>query len=616
MRITNLLLLVFVVCLAMQADAQERAQLSTSIKNFEVKAKYQRPAKDVVLQQTSENLYVANPNKSFSDFIIGNTEYDVQSNKSVDTRIYLYPDNTIGAAFTYGLQASGFANRGTGYNYFNGTSWDAAPTTRIESVRTGWGSYASFNNGEVVVAHDGIKDLIMNTRPTKGTGTWTQSTIVAPTGVEMTWPRVMTNGNSIHILSTNYLDSDGMESPIYYSRSTDGGSTWTHQILPGMDFASGQLGYAADHMAWAKPKNGVIAFIVGNMWHDIYIMKSTDDGATWTKILVFDHPNPFTFQTMIPLDTTYVTDGLMSLEIDNTGKLHAAFGVANILVEDPTSEEFSWFPFAGFLGYWNENMGILTDMSFDAMDAAGAVIGDLLDLDGDPTTFAGWNGTNFDQFVSYGNHGMVSQPQLTIDNNDHLYVTFAHVNETMLLDTYFRHIWARKSIDGGATWSNYTEVTGGPAYEFFECVFGAMAKNSDNYIHMIFQSDDLPGLGVAAGGTPDHSIHNNNIVYIRVLKSDIGTTSADISEYNSINSVSIYPNPASDNVTIVIASPVKVNASLNMMNILGQSVMSQNIDVRPGNNTVNLNVNNLPTGIYIVNVEAGKYRNSQKLIVK
>lgn len=614
MRIRILLLNVILLGIVLNTVAQQKTQLPSEVKNMAVKAKYTLPSKDVLPLQPSENPYVSNPNKNFPEAIIGNTEYDVQSNKSIDRRIYLYPDNTIGAAFIYGLQASGFANRGTGYNYFDGTSWGSAPASRIESVRTGWGSYSPFNNGEIVVAHDGTKDLVVSIRPTKGTGTWTQSIIAAPGAAELTWPRVITVGDTIHILSNSYVAYEGMETAIIYTRSVDGGTTWTHQVISGMDFVSGELEYSADVYAWAPPKNGVLAFIVGNMWHDIYIMKSTNNGDTWTKITVFDHPNPFTFSTLVPLDTTFVTDGCMSIDFDNNGMLHAAFGVARVLVEDPSAEEFNWFPFAGYLGYWNENMGTLTDMSYDPMDAAGRVIGDVLDLDGDPSTFQGWNETNFDQFVDYGNHGYVSQPQLTIDNSNNMFVTFAHVNENMLIDTYYRHIWARKSTDGGTTWSNYTEVTGGTAYEYTECVFAAMAKNTDNYIHMILQADDIPGIG--AGTTPDHTPHNNNIVYIKVLKTDIGTTSADISEYNTISSVNIYPNPADDNVTVFVTSPVKVNAALSIMNILGQVVVSQNVDVKPGGTNININVDNLPSGMYIINVEAGKFRNSQKLIVK
>lgn len=596
----------------MNMMAQQRVPAPAHLKNYEVKATINQE-RDHAPGQMTENPYVANPNKSFTETVIGGTEYDVQTNKSIDTRIYLYDDNTIATAWTMGTGS--FSDRGTGYNYFDGSVWGPSPTARIEgTIRTGWGSYFPFNSGEIVVAHEGLTNYVVTTRPAKGTGAWTSTLVPGPAGAEVTWPRVITVGDTIHILSNAYVDAyESMKMPILYSRSVDAGTTWTHEIIPGMDYASGELSYSADMYAWATPKDGVLAFIVGNMWQDVYVMKSTDGGNSWTKTIVFDHPNPFTFETLAPMDTTYVCDGLLSVEIDNTGEIHAAFGVTRVLVEDPASEQFSWFPFVSYLAYWNEGMGLLPTLDIDIMDAAGRVVGFLMDLDGDAALFADF--TDFAQIVSYGNHGMVSQPQLTIDDTDGLYVTFAHVNENLYSGTaYYRHIWARKSTDGGTTWSNFTEVTGGVLHEYDECVYGAMAKNTDNYIHMIYQMDDQPGNGT--GTAPDHSQGPNAIIYIRVLKTDIGTTSANISDYNTINSFSVYPNPASDYTTVTIVSPVATTATLSITNMLGQVVYTSNIDVVNGNNNVNISLDGISAGVYVVNVESVNFSNAQKLIVE
>lgn len=611
MKMRSLLVLFVAVGLVMNVMAQQkRVAVPDHLKNYSVTSSINMD-RDHAPGQMSENPYVSNPNKSFTETIIGNTEYDVQTNKCIDTRIYLYPDNTIGAAWIRGT--GGFTDRGTGYNYYDGTSWGAHPTARIENVRTGWGSYAPFNDGEIVIAHEGATNFVMSTRPTKGTGAWTTTLVPGPTGAEVTWPRVTTVGDTIHILSASYVTYENMENPIIYSRSLDAGVNWTHTIIPGMDFASGELSYSADMYAWAHPKNGVLAFVVGNMWQDVYLMKSTDGGDTWTKSIIFDHPNPFTFDTGTPMDTTYVCDGLLAAEIDNSGEVHVAFGATRVLVEDPASEQFSWFPFVSYLAYWNESMGVLTDLTIDVMDAQGRAIGYLLDLDNDGTLFADF--TDFAQIVSYGNHGMVSQPQLSIDSNDDLYVTFAHVNETNYSGVaYYRHIWARKSTDGGATWSDFSEITGGLVHEYDECVYGAMAKNTDNYIHMIYQLDDQPGTGT--GTAPDHSQGNNDIIYIRVLKTDIGTTSANISEYNTINAFSVYPNPATDVANVEIVSPVMTTATINVTNIMGQLIFTQAVDVTAGSNTVTLGLENVQAGVYFVSVEAQNFNQSQKLIVQ
>lgn len=597
------------VALVLFAQSQQKhlPVLNSSLKNYSVTLPYKQDAgKDNFPYLMEPNTNVVQP-KTFQETIIGTTEFDVQSNKCIDSRLYLYSDGTLGAAWIYGT--GNMQNRGTGYNYFDGTSWGPAPSVRIESVRTGWASYAPLDDGEVVIAHDAIKDLVMNTRPNKGTGSWTQTIIEAPQGTELTWPHIITVGNTIHVLSASYIDYANMKRPIIYSRSLDGGQTWSHQIIPGMDYASGQLSYSADIYSWAKPKNGKLAFIVGNMWHDVFIMKSEDNGDTWQKITVFQHPNPFCFDTGIPLDTTYVCDGLMAVEFDNNDKLHAVFGVTRVLVSDPSSEQFSWFPFTSYLAYWNEDMGTLTDMDIIQMDLQGRVIGWLMDLDGDGTIFA--NFSSFDEIKSYGNHGLVSQPQLTIDDNDNMYVVFAHVNETNYSGSaYYRHIWMTQSTDGGATWSMPIEITGGIEHEYDECVFPALAKNTDaSYLHMIYQLDDQPG--VAIGQNPDHGLTTNSIVYVIIPKAG-----ASIQEHNTINAFTVYPNPASEQATVQIVSPIRTSAQITVTNITGQIVYRENVSIKAGNNFVHINVNNLPAGLYMVNVSARGFNKTQKLLVE
>lgn len=603
------LLSLFVILFVIFAQAQQRTLplLNSQLKNFSV----QLPYKNDIGREDFQYLQQPNPNvinpKTFQETIIGTTEYDVQSNKCIDSKIYLYDDGTIGAAWIYGT--GNMANRGTGYNYFDATIWGPNPTSRIETVRTGWSSYAPLNNGEVIIAHDAIKDLVMSKRPTKGTGQWTQSIITAPQGTELTWPHITTVDNTIHVLSASYIDYQNMERPIIYSRSTDGGDTWAHQILPGMDYASGQLSYSADIYSWAKPKNGKLAFIVGNMWHDVFIMKSEDNGDTWQKITVFQHPNPFCFNTGIPLDTTYVCDGLMSIEFDNNGKIHAVFGVTRVLVSDPGSETFSWFPFTSYLAYWNEDMGTLTNMDIVQMDLNGRVIGWLMDLDNDGTIFA--NFSSFDEIKSYANHGMVSQPQLTIDEDNNLYAVFAHVNETNYSGSaYYRHIWMTHSTNGGQNWSMPIEITGGIDHEYDECVFPALAKNTDPlYLHMIYQLDDQPG--VAIGQDPDHGLTTNSIVYVKIPKS-----SSSIQDHNTINDFSIYPNPTSDQVMISIVSPIRTTAKITITNITGQILYSDEFSVKAGNNQKYISLKHLPSGLYLVNIRSKGYNKSQKLFVE
>ena len=611
MKKKSLLVLMIVAGFSMSLFAQGRPQVPAYLKNYAVTAQYNKQFKgDEPVPQVNIP-YAPMNEKIFHNQPIGNTEYDIQSNKSIDSRIYLYPDGTIGATWIRGTGT--LADRGTAYNYYDGTAW-GTQISRIETVRTGWGSYYPFKNGEIVISHSGATDLVMNKREAKGAGNWSQTYIAAPTGLEMTWPRVVTVGDTIHVLSAHGGDNpyQGVGTAIVYSRSTDGGNNWTHSVLPGMDADAEQLSYSADIYAWAKPKNGTLAFIVGNMWLDVFIMKSTDGGDTWTKTVVFEHPSPFTFDTGVPLDTNYVCDGLVALEMDNSGKLHATFGVVRIMVEEPSTEQFSWFPFTSYLAYWNEDMGTIYDLDMETTEIG--IIGWLMDLDNSGIIFDNWTSGAWEQVPTYGNHGLVSQPQITIDDDNNIFVTFAHLNENQFSYAFYRHIWATKSTNGGDDWSEFSELTGGDDYDLIECVYGAMAKNTDDYIHLIFQADGGPGNALQ---DESHTQWENEIIYMKVLKSDIGVTSYDIHEYNTINSVTVYPNPASDYVNVNIVSPISTNAVITISNILGQQVYAKSIDVKVGSTLVPINVNNLPAGLYMISLQAdGKYLNTQKIIIE
>ena len=188
------------------------------------------------------------------------------------------------------------------------------------------------------------------------------------------------------------------------------------------------------------------------------------------------------------------------------------------------------------------------------------------------------------------------------------------MNENQFLGAFCRHLWATKSTDGGQTWSDFTELTTGEDFDLRECVYPAVAKNTDEYLHLTFQADYGPGNALQDG---THSQQQNDILYMKVKKADIGVINTSINEYNTINSVSLYPNPANDYVNVNIISPVSTNAIINISNILGQQVYSESINVKAGNNIVQINVNNLPTGMYMFSLLSdGNVLKTQKLIIE
>ena len=60
--------------------------------------------------------------KAVFEDVIGATKYDLQTNSACQNRFYLYPDGSMGGVWTRGMAEPGYDDRGTGYNYYDGSS--------------------------------------------------------------------------------------------------------------------------------------------------------------------------------------------------------------------------------------------------------------------------------------------------------------------------------------------------------------------------------------------------------------------------------------------------------------------------------------------------------------
>jgi hypothetical protein len=190
----KLLLLSCVIALSLSVAAQDYVKLPKQLKNMAAPdMKSVKEAINPVSQPA--NPYVRS-GRVINEFELGSTFYDLQSNTSAPAnRFYRYEDGTMAAVWTRGISTSGYPDRGTGYNYYNGADWAAAPAARIETVRTGWPTYAPQGTGELVIAHHDIQGLVVSRRDTRGSGPWSQAILAGPTGaVDISWPRMVSSG--------------------------------------------------------------------------------------------------------------------------------------------------------------------------------------------------------------------------------------------------------------------------------------------------------------------------------------------------------------------------------------------------------------------------------------
>ena len=448
--------------------------------------------------------------------VIGKTKYDAQSNGAIASRFYRFPDGRMVATWTGGHQnpsATGFPDRGSFYNYFNGTTWTSNPDNivRIENERTGWPSWAPLGNGEILVSHTS-STVCLWARETVGTGEWTKKSTL--TGANI-WARVCVNDGVIHLITT--ISTADPNFPLYYSKSTDGGATWNPErvklstILPDYDYSD--FSYGVESYVWAEPNNGMIALSLSGSQGDLVVYKSADNGINWEKKIAWETPYknvsyPFIEDIPAPSKTH-------SLIIDDDGVCHIAF----IGCETPGGA-YSVRNISRAL-YWNETLE-----PFSAPNQAEALDPELnpqlekedrlilnLSFVGDEFAYSESKGP----MVMYTPFGMIHKINMALAGPNRLIIVLAvqdHENIDPKTNFYFSGIFACSYVKEGdiwildKDWSHDLDSWGFPGWLRIDkeahynenCTFPQIVieKTDDDTgkFHIFFMVDDMPGGGL------------------------------------------------------------------------------------------------------------------------
>ncbi|MFH1296534.1 MAG: T9SS type A sorting domain-containing protein [Bacteroidota bacterium] len=563
---------------------------------------------------------VAGTKSILEDPVVIQTKYDLQTNASQQHRLYLFDDGTMGAVVTMSHQDN-FSERGTGYNYFDGTTWGAQPAARIETVRTGWPAYAPLGpNGEIVVAHQsGTTPLIISRRDTKGTGAWTQTELGPPAGASgMLWCRMVTNGTdrmNVHVISLTAPTGNGgvvwnsLNGALVYNRSLDGGNTWDGWLLLDGMTSSDYLGFGGDAYVWAEPDGDNLAFLVGDSWNDQFIMKSTDNGDNWTKTTIWSCP----YNLWAGGDTTgtfWCPDGNNAAAIGPDGTVHILFGLQRAMGDEAGAKY--WYPYTDGLIYWNETMPELPQgLDPDELFALGNYIGWVQD------TMVFYEGS-----LAYYYNSMSSIPTLVVDEDNYVFAIWSGVTTLVDADGFLlRHVLGRGSTDGGETWEDYFyDLTGNFLYTWSECVFATASATSTDKLYVLFQADDLAGnyLKGSQGAAGQAIITDNLMTVLSPFKTDI-LYPVGVNEVSksSFEVSSIFPNPVHGLSTINVIVDKPGTLSLQVFNLLGQQVYEwQKGFVNRGTHQFFIDGNQFHAGVYFYTVTFDKEKISKKMIVE
>ncbi len=567
------------------------------------------------------------PSNGFTDVlptehVIGNTTYDYWSNSLIANRFHHYEDGTMAGVWTMGFTPNNFPDRGTGYNYYNGTEWMPAPAERLEDLRCGWPSYSPWLDGEIIVSHNGLEGLEILQRDAKGTGDWTQTNYLGPAAIvnDPSWPRVITSGANnevIHMVYNSWVEYMGQSKAILYSRSVDGGLTWDPQNVilegTGIDYYTEITG---DDYILAARGNTVVLFC-GSAWFDMFMLKSTDNGDTWEKTVIWEHPYQFYDWDVTITDTFFCCDNSAHCAIDANGDAHVVFGISRVLHAAPGTT-YNYFYLYDGIGYWNESMepfgnhihtlaGPQYGFENSEMIEDYNYIGWMQDVDGDGEV------TLNDEVFTYDELGPSSMPTITIDDQGRRFVLYASLTETFEVDLYnYKHIWGR-AYDNGE-WGPFVDLSGDIVHIFDECTFPLIASHSDGNLHYMYMADATPGVAQ----NDDHAWQDNRIIYAMLDKNELLTS---VSEYrkenNSLDVSQNSPNPMiiRSRVDVTLENPGNLN--LVITNMMGQKVQEYDLGYQmPGMHQIEIERAGMESGLYFYTITSGRKSATKKMLVE
>ena len=666
----KVLLLSLSLALGFSAFAQQRVA-KNDLKSFQMSAKKvaavgnekSNPAAANFAPQTAKSV-VVNRYQDAEDGETMWTNYDLQSNSWCSNRMYQLPNGSVGVTATFSHEPNQTAtDRGTGYNFYNAETgeWLEQPEARVESMRTGWPTIAQWKeNGEILISHAPMRCW---TRETAGQGEWEYrgELPIAPAGFpysdDASWPRVATSGdnhNIIHVIADiqHSISSDEVEHYQVYLRSEDA-ENWTISYSP-LAQDGEEKNYAAD--AYNITANGHnVAMVYGDdLQADVVMYKSTDDGQTWTRYVVWDNPySGFDWATdpqSIMTDTVF-GPATLAIAIDNGGTAHVALSTYEYIHDELGNTYTTWSGRAvDGIYHWKDTDGPIADTEhpeyigtsleehfahpnphhamrlwWPIPDEPGYVR-----MHADSTKWIGyvplydgieWNNDKFyrenDYFYKFRS-GQSGMPALSIDPFGNIACAYSAPCSAREDDNgtyYYRSIYVSYyNVDDGY-WHQVVDELSNEDINFMflysENLFTVAADNVVNpgEFWFGFQSDDQIGLYWGSNATQGSASENTIHAFKVTPEPDMVSVPENYEAQDVV--YGIYPNPATDYV--VVQSSQDVEANISIVNLVGQTVKQFNKSLKMGENAISLD---LKSGIYFCTISANGFNKTIKFVVK
>ena len=481
-------------------------------------------------------------------------------------------------------------------------------------------------------------------RPVKGTGTWNPIQYPFGNNTFHSLPKACggltnenvymifqgTGGSSISMTPPRTIE--GQNGPLYFSKSIDGGLTWsTPFIIPEID-STHYRGFNGDSYS-IDATGDTVAISYGDAFTDVGLLKSTDAGATWTKYIIQLHPQPFYNPNTDAISDTNndnIADTILSngsdskVLIDNNGMCHVWFSAFRYINDVTGDSAYTAFYGTDNLNYWNETMN--QNYGYVAIASAQDFNGNgIIDI---PVLYTGPGCNGIVPFGQYGG-GITQMPSAGIDDLGRIFLTYQTIDE--MADTSGhksrRHIYM-KTLPYPYNPNEWTypydivpSIAAGGAGYYEEAVFGAMARKvTGGYANVIYQRDNYPGHGLAIEGSCDKIVNLGNssdIILFKQYCEDLYST-VGISQENSDNLFvsQNYPNPSSVMTEINVMINKSMDVKLEVCDIIGKNVYEVTKEnLQSGSHTLQIDVSKLKKGIYNYTIIANGQKVTKQMMV-
>lgn len=596
----------------------------------------------------SASSVVVNRYTNFEEGVAMETYYDLQSNGYVSNRMYQKANGDVAVVTTMSREQNLTASdRGTGYNFIAGgnmSNLGDIPEVREEAnatgadVRTGWPTIAPYGaEGEILVNHSsGLNYWI---REKAGQGQWDGPySIPNPEGLEypfsLSWPRVATSGPNnevIHVVcaSQHSISSEEMVNAQFYCRSTDG-QNWEVAYSPLAETDEHLNIYSADDYSIATNGDVVAICYTAVFYGHALVMKSTDNGQTWERIVVWENQYIGDWETdentITPEETPAQTPVHSTVAVGPDGTVHVAFSVATY-AHTELGNTFSYYygRTADGIAYWNDTKAALTNLRLweDDPENEGYVLHSM-----DSVNFCGWlpfysNIADFNNDAVYKNDDYIYQfygscsgfPALSVDPEGNLALAYSTPDtERELFDNtaYYRSTVMSYKAANEEGWHVAVEHV---FEDFMHMVDESMFVNAapsvtrQGEFWFSYVADNVPGLAWGSGASQS-SPENNQCYVFKISSEYIPVGTEEIIARDVVYNV--YPNPASE--YIFVSSSMDADATVTFTNLAGQTVKVVNTNLTTGDNSVS--INDLNSGVYFCTVSANGYSHTTKVVVK